>query len=59
MLDAADMDFGAVTDHNSGGDYGYWWWLIEKSCDMFHLPKTFTTFYAYERSVQYQAAIAT
>jgi hypothetical protein len=53
MLDAADMDFGAVTDHNSGGDYGYWWWLIEKSCDMFHLPKTFTTFYAYERSVQY------
>jgi hypothetical protein len=53
MLDAADMDFGAVTDHNSGGDYGYWWWLIEKSCDMFHVPKAFTTFYGYERSVQY------
>ena len=51
VLDAATLDFGAVTDHNSGGDYKYWWWLIEKSCDMYQLPRVFNTFYAYERSV--------
>ena len=50
MIDAAAMDFGAVTDHISGGNYGYWKWLIEKSCDMYHIPRVFTTFYAYERS---------
>ena len=50
MIDAAAMDFGAVTDHMSGGDYDYWKWLIEKSSDMYHIPRTFTTFYAYERS---------
>ena len=50
MIDAAAMDFGAVTDHISGADYEYWWWLTEKSCDMYHVPGTFTTFYAYERS---------
>ena len=53
MLDAAAMDFGAVTDHNSGGDSEYWWWLIEKTCDLFHVRSAFTTFYAYERSVVY------
>jgi hypothetical protein len=53
MLDAAAMDFGALTDHNSGGDYEYGWWLIEKSCDLFHIPGVFTPFYAYERSVQF------
>ena len=50
MIDAAAMDFGAVTDHMSGGNYDYWKWLIEKSCDMYHIPSIFTTFYAYERS---------
>jgi hypothetical protein len=30
MLDATDMDFGAVTDHNAGGDNEYWWWYINK-----------------------------
>ena len=53
MLDAAGMEFGAITDHNAGGDYEYWWWLTEKSCDLFHIPSTFATFYAYERSVTY------
>ena len=51
MLDAASMDFGAVTDHNSGGDLEYWWWLIEKSSDLYHVPRTYTTFYGYERSL--------
>ena len=53
MLDAAAMDFGAVTDHNSGGDSEYWWWLIEKTNDLFHVRQAFTTLYAYERSVEY------
>ena len=53
MIDAAAMDFGGVTDHNSGGDYEYWWWLIEKTCDLYHIPRAFTTFYAYERSVTF------
>ena len=50
MIDAAAMDFGAVTDHQGGGGYDYWKWLIEKSCDLYHVPRSFTTFYAYERS---------
>ena len=53
MLDAGAMDFGGITDHNSGGDWEYAWWLIEKSSDLFHIPRAFTTFYAYERSVQW------
>ena len=53
MLDAAAMDFGAVTDHNSGGDSEYWWWLGEKSSDLFHIGPAFTTLYGYERSVAY------
>ena len=50
MIDAAAMDFGAVTDHQAGGGYDYWKWLTEKSCDLYHVPRSFTTFYAYERS---------
>lgn len=52
-LDAAALDFGAITDHNSGGDHEYWGWLIEKSCDLFFVPPVFTTLYGYERSVLY------
>jgi hypothetical protein len=53
MIDTAALDFGAVTDHFGGGNYEYWWWLVQKSCDLYHLPRLFTTFYGYERSVQY------
>lgn len=53
MIDAAAMDFGAVTDHNAGGDSEYWKWLIEKSSDLYHAPSAFIPFYAYERSVEY------
>ena len=53
MMDAAAMDFGGITDHNSGGDYEYGWWLIEKTCDLYHVPRAFTTLYGYERSVSY------
>lgn len=53
MLDVAAMDFGAVTDHNSGGDSEYAWWLIEKSCDLYYLPESFVTLYGYERSLPF------
>ena len=53
MLDGGGFDFGAVTDHLSGGGYDYWAWLIEKSCDLYHIPRTFTTLYAYERSARF------
>jgi len=53
MLDAAAMDFGAVTDHNAGGDYLYWYWLTQKSADLFHAPGGFVPLYGYERSAVY------
>ena len=33
-MDAAALDFGAVTDHQAGGGYDYWKWLTDKSCDL-------------------------
>ena len=53
VLDAAALDFGAVTDHFAGGHYEYWWWLSEKSCDLYQIPGSFETFYAYERSARF------
>ena len=52
-MDAAAMDFGAVTDHQAGGGYEYWKWLTDKSCDLYHVPRSFTTFYGYERSAAF------
>ena len=37
MIDAADMDFGAVTDHNAGGDNEYWWWYTQEAHR--HVPR--------------------
>ncbi len=53
MMDGAAMDFGAVTDHNAGGDYLYWYWLTQKSSDLFHAPGGFVPLYGYERSAVY------
>jgi hypothetical protein len=36
MIDAAAMDFGAVTDHQMGGGNDYWYWYTQKSTDLFH-----------------------
>ena len=49
-LDAADLDFGASTDHQGGG-YDYWWWYSRKAADMYHVPGRFTPLYGYERSL--------
>jgi hypothetical protein len=50
MIDAADMDFGAMTDHQAGGGYEYWWWLTEKLADLFYWPGSYIPLYGYERS---------
>jgi hypothetical protein len=51
-MDAADLDFLVVTDHQSGQNE-YHWWRIEKAADMFHVPGFFTAVYGTERSVNY------
>ncbi len=50
MIDAAAMDYGAITDHNAGGDYEYWWWFTEKLADLYHVPGAYVPLFAYERS---------
>ena len=52
MIDAASMDTGIVTDHNSGLDE-YTWWRIEKAHDLYHVPGGYTPLFGYERSVPY------
>ena len=52
VLDAVNLDFSTVTDHQGGGT-NYSWWKIQKSCDMFLTPTRLTPIYAYERSVQF------
>ncbi|HUG91280.1 MAG TPA: hypothetical protein VML55_10625 [Planctomycetaceae bacterium] len=53
MIDVAAMDFGSLTDHQGGGHYAYWWWLTEKSCDMYYLPPRYVPLYGYERSARF------
>lgn len=53
MIDVAAMDFGSLTDHQGGGHYAYWWWLSEKSADMYYLAPRFVPLYGYERSVAF------
>jgi hypothetical protein len=49
MIDAADMDFGASTDHQGGG-HDYWNTMTQKLADMYYFPERFTPLYAYERN---------
>lgn len=53
MIDVAEMDFGALTDHQGGGHYAYHWWLTEKSCDLYYLKPRYVPLYGYERSVKF------
>jgi hypothetical protein len=53
MIDAAAMDFGALTDHNAGGDFEYWWWLTQKLTDLYHVPGAYVPLFGYERSAAY------
>ncbi len=51
-LDAVNLDFSTVTDHQ-GGATSYNWWKTQKSSDMFQTRGRLQTLYAYERSVVY------
>jgi hypothetical protein len=53
MYDAASMDFGAVTDHNAGGDNEYWWWITNKLTDLYHVPGRYSALFGYERSATF------
>lgn len=54
-IDAAQLDFMAVSDHNGmgGPDVEYISWLQQQLVDLFFAPGTFTPLYGYERSVVY------
>ncbi len=51
-LDAVNLDFSTVTDHQ-GGATSYNWWKTQKSSDLFQTAGRLQTLYAYERSVVY------
>jgi hypothetical protein len=67
-IDAASLDYVAVTDHNYGAwldtdepeskdtDNEYQWWRTQKSADMFYVPGRFVPLYGYERSVNFPLA---
>ena len=57
-LDAAQLDFLGVTDHNqaTGGRWldgvrDYQWWDIQRKADLFYFPPRFMGIYAYEHSM--------
>ena len=49
-LDAAALDFLAITDHYPGE---YVWWETQKSIQRFHLPGRFVPLLGYERNLGY------
>jgi hypothetical protein len=52
-LDAADFDYIAPTDHQTGFDQEFTWWQNQKLVDLFFLPGRFAPLFAYERSVPF------
>jgi hypothetical protein len=53
FLDAAQMDYAHVGDHQMGNDEEYNWWITQKSNDLYCMPGRFVPMYGYERSVRY------
>jgi hypothetical protein len=54
-IDAAEMDYLGVTEHNGDGgpDVEYINWLTQQMVDVFMLPRKFEPVFAYERSLNY------
>ena len=52
-LDASQMDWLGVGDHDNGGGHEYMWWLIQKVADLHFHPPYFIASQVYERSVAY------
>jgi hypothetical protein len=52
-LDAADLDWIGVGDHDNGFGVDYYWWTFQKVTDLFQNPPRFVAVHTYERSVVY------
>jgi hypothetical protein len=52
-LDAADMDWIGIGDHDNGFGSEYMWWHFQKVTDLFQHAPRFVSMHVYERSVQY------
>lgn len=52
-LDAADMDWMGLGDHDNGYHQEYCWWISQKLTDIFNHPPRFIGVFTYERSVPY------
>jgi len=54
-LDAVNLDFLMVSDHNSlgGPDVEYVNWILQQMADVFRIDGRFTPLFGYERSVPY------
>jgi uncharacterized protein DUF3604 len=52
-IDAAAMDFLAITEHNFGIEDEYNWWLLQKAADLYRVGNAFVPLFAYERSAKY------
>jgi len=50
VIDAANLDFAASTDHQGGG-VDYWNHIMLESADMYDLPNRFVALYGYERNM--------
>jgi hypothetical protein len=50
-LDAADLDWIGVGDHDNGFGVDYYWWTFQKVTDLFQNPPRFVAAHVYERSV--------
>jgi hypothetical protein len=52
-IDAASLDFLAITEHNFGVKDEYDWWRSQKAADLYRIGNRFVPLFAYERSVRY------
>jgi len=52
-IDAASLDFIAITEHNFGVMDEYDWWRSQKFVDIFRVGASFVPLFGYERSVPY------
>jgi len=52
-IDAAAMDFLAITEHNFGVEDEYDWWRSQKFADIYRVGSSFVPLFAYERSATY------
>jgi hypothetical protein len=52
-LDAGDLDWMGIGDHDYGFGTEYFWWQMQKMTELFQHPPRFIAVHTYERSVVY------